>query len=408
MSSNPRSNVAGTWLQGKTIRKGSNLSASSALRSASHTRSTTPSVVGSTSTSSAPTSIFLGGGAGGGVKDPSGRVSEFSSADDQCPHLLPQNVGADDFPTLLELFIYSFILLLNRITCRCESCIDRLFTLGPAPCPAPGCTRVLRKLAFMPQTFEDLGVEKEVAIRRRIAKEFNKRREDFPDLRSFNDYLEEVEDITFNLINEIDLPKTEARILQYRAENAALIELNIQREEAYAQSLKEQEESERREREQRATELRRQEEEEREEKEKDKRELIDKLENSQTDARKVVARSRAEAQKRSSARAASGNKGMISAAETTRALRTRAAQNAVPDPPHVPLQDDYYAYEDVFVMRPGGYDDVMSEAVRRDREGIMRGGGYRVEEAWERALRSSVAGLDLMPRGGDVIMSSSS
>lgn len=53
---------------------------------------------------------------------------------------------------------------------RCESCIDRLFTLGPAPCPL--CNKVLRKLAFMPQTFEDLGVEKEVAIRRRIAKEF--------------------------------------------------------------------------------------------------------------------------------------------------------------------------------------------------------------------------------------------
>jgi CDK-activating kinase assembly factor MAT1 len=30
---------------------------------------------------------------------------------------------------------------------------------------------VLRKLAFMPQTFEDLGVEKEVAVRRRMAKE---------------------------------------------------------------------------------------------------------------------------------------------------------------------------------------------------------------------------------------------
>ncbi|KAF4604086.1 TFIIH/NER complex subunit [Pleurotus pulmonarius] len=396
MSSNARSNVAGTWLQGKTIRKGSNLSASSALRSASHTRSTTPSVIGSSSTSSAPTSIFLGGGAGGGVKDPSGRVSEFSSADDQCPVCKSDRYLNNKLRLLVSTCYHKM----------CESCIDRLFTLGPAPCPAPGCTRVLRKLAFMPQTFEDLGVEKEVAIRRRIAKEFNKRREDFPNLRSFNDYLEEVEDITFNLINEIDLPKTEARILQYRAENAALIELNIQREEAYAQSLKDQEEAERKEREQRAAELRRQEEEEREEKEKDKRELIDKLESSQTDARKVVARSRAEAQKRSSARAASGNKGMISAAETTRALRTRAAQNAVPDPPHVPLQDDYYAYEDVFAMRPGGYDDVMSEAVRRDREGIMRGGGYRVEEAWERALRSSVAGLDLMPRGGDVIMSS--
>ena len=54
----------------------------------------------------------------------------------------------------------------------------------------------LRKLAFIPQTFEDLTVEKEVAVRRRMAKEFNKRREDFIDLRSYNDYLEEVEDIS--------------------------------------------------------------------------------------------------------------------------------------------------------------------------------------------------------------------
>lgn len=87
-----------------------------------------------------------------------------------------------------------------------------MFTLGPAPCPI--CQKVLRKLAFTPQTFEDLDVEKEVAVRRRIAKEsvfcyisldallnlhslrFNKRREDFVDLRQFNDYLEEVEDIS--------------------------------------------------------------------------------------------------------------------------------------------------------------------------------------------------------------------
>ena len=53
---------------------------------------------------------------------------------------------------------------------RCESCIDRLFTLGPAPCPI--CNKILRKLAFTPQTFEDLTVEKEVAVRRKIAKEY--------------------------------------------------------------------------------------------------------------------------------------------------------------------------------------------------------------------------------------------
>jgi len=64
----------------------------------------------------------------------------------------------------------------------------------------------LRKLAFIPQTFEDLTVEKEVAVRRRMAKEFNKRREDFIDMRSYNDYLEEVEDISAWLSNRSHRP----------------------------------------------------------------------------------------------------------------------------------------------------------------------------------------------------------
>ncbi|KAL0947351.1 hypothetical protein HGRIS_013468 [Hohenbuehelia grisea] len=172
------------------------------------------------------------------------------------------------------------------------------------------------------------------------------------------------------------------------------MELNMQREEAYAQALKEQEEGERREREMRAQELRREEEEEREERAREKRQIIDRLETSEKDAHKVVAKSRAEALKRSTARASSAAS-TASAAATTRALRSRAAQNAIPDPPHVPIQDDYYAYEDAFVLKPGGYQDRMSEAVRRDREGIMRAGGYRVEEAWERAVRSAIAGLDI-------------
>ncbi|KAJ3556531.1 hypothetical protein NM688_g1978 [Phlebia brevispora] len=277
---------------------------------------------------------------------------------------------------------------------RCESCIDRLFTLGPAPCPI--CGKTLRKLAFTPQTFEDLGVEKEVAVRRRIAKDFNKRPEDFPDLRAYNDYLEEVEDITFNLINDIDVPETEARIAKYKKENAALIELNIQREEQYAQYLKEQEDSERLEREQRAEELRRLDEEEREEREKGKQELIDKLETSDKDAIKLVARARAEAHKRASARIASSNPS-LSATNLARARATQAA--AMPDVPHVPIQDDWYAYEDKYVVRDT-YDDPVSEAVRRDREGIMRAGGYRVEEAWERALRCAIAGLEIPPLQG--------
>ena len=305
-------------------------------------------------------------------------------------------------------------------------------------------------MTFIPQTFEDLVVEKEVAIRRKLAKEsvacfcpshvtcsrssgarFNKRREDFPDLRTYDDYLQEVEDLSkshlilhlshpiyrknkitnnflflprtqaFNLINDIDVPETQARIAAYRKENAAFIELNQQREEAYAHALKEQEEAERRERQLRAEELRRAEEEERDAREGERRALIDNLENSDADAARLVAQARAEALKRAAARTAAAHQAVF--AQQQEAMRLRAAQSAVvvPDQPHVPLLDDYYAYEDLYGLR-SSYFDPASDAVRRDREGVMRAGGYRVEEAWERALRYAVAGLDIGPPLGDV------
>ncbi|KAH8108149.1 CDK-activating kinase assembly factor [Cristinia sonorae] len=360
------------WLRGTTIRKGGT------SFNSNHTRHTTPQIQSTSST------IF-----GGGVKDPSGRTSEYFSMDDQCPVCKSDRYLNPKLRLLVSACYHKM----------CESCIDRLFTLGPAPCPV--CAKTLRKLAFTPQTFEDLGVEKEVAVRRRLAKNFNKRREDFPDLRSYNDYLEDVEDIAFHLINDIDVPETEARIAKYKIENANLIELNVQREEQYAQYLKEQEEIDRLDREQRAAELRRLEEEEREEREKGRRELIDKLETSDKDALKLVARSKAQALKRASTRSASSSASNVFQSNA-KLLRSRAAQSTViPDVPHVPLQDDWYAYEDKFALRDN-YDDPVSEAVRRDREGIMRAGGYRVEEAWQRALTFAVAGLDLRPLGSAV------
>ncbi|KAJ3802402.1 CDK-activating kinase assembly factor MAT1-domain-containing protein [Lentinula aff. detonsa] len=373
------------WLQGRTVRKGGHASSNS------HTRSSTPQV------QSTSTTIF-----GGGIKDPSGRTSEYFSMDDQCPVCKSDRYLNPKLRLLVSSCYHK--MHVHFPVSPCESCIDRLFTLGPASCP--NCDKILRKLAFSPQTFEDLGVEKEVAVRRRIAKEFNKRLEDFDDLRSYNDYLEEVEDIAFNLINNIDIPATEERIAAYKAANAALTSLNLQREEAEALALKEQEDLERREREARAAQLAQQEQQEREERQREERELIDKLETSQKDAHKIVAKSRIAAAKRSSARAASSSAnssllGMSFGMDYAKLLKTRTTKvNNVPDEPHVPFLDDYYAYDDLYTVRAEGYDDIISEAVRRDREGIMRAGGYKVEEAWNRALLTAVAGLDAAPLSG--------
>lgn len=292
----------------------------------------------------------------------------------------------------------------------------------------------------MPQTFEDLVVEKEVAVRKQIAKECaylfdilgsfpltvysgtpasissemtsltqsptmttskKSRISVRPSLSSYSTSLLTPKLVipAFNLINDIDVEKTRQRIATYRSENAALIEANIARESAYAKALHEADEASKRERQLRADELRAAEEAERAATEAEKNALIDSLEQSDVDAHSLVAKSRAEAVKRARERTREANRAMQISKSASVLLRTRAAQSEkVPDVPHVPLQDDWDAYEDKYTVMSTYYDPV-SELVRKDREGIMRAGGYRVEEAWERALRSAVAGLDVIPLG---------
>ena len=239
---------------------------------------------------------------------------------------------------------------------------------------------------------------------------FNKRRENFPDLKSYNDYLEEVEDISqcadgvcllstdsplaFNLINEIDVEKTEARIAAYRAENAALIELNIQREERDLMAAQEEEERERQERLDRAKEIRREEELERAERAKEGQRILEDLARGK-DAKQVVAQSREAAARREEKRIAERN----AAIRATMATMKRKGEAMIPDPPHKPLADGWYDYGDKYVLRRE-YDDAVSELIRGDMARLVLAGGYRVEDAWDRAVRYAVAGLEAMPLVG--------
>ena len=56
----------------------------------------------------------------------------------------------------------------------------------------------------------------------------NKRREDFHTLEDYNDYLEEVEEIIYNLVFRINVSETVKRWEQFKAENHALIAKNQQ------------------------------------------------------------------------------------------------------------------------------------------------------------------------------------
>ncbi|XP_035231476.1 CDK-activating kinase assembly factor MAT1-like [Stegodyphus dumicola] len=106
----------------------------------------------------------------------------------------------------------------------CENCVELLFVKGSAACPQ--CNIALRRNNFRVQIFEDSSVEKELDIRRRILKDFNKKEEDFKTLREYNDYLEDVETIIFNLSNNIDVDSTKRKIDQYKKENKTQIMKN--------------------------------------------------------------------------------------------------------------------------------------------------------------------------------------
>lgn len=120
----------------------------------------------------------------------------------------------------------------------CENCVELLFVKGSAACPE--CQISLRRGNFRMQLFEDPLVEKEVDIRKRVVRDFNKREEDFETLREYNDYLEEIENIVFNLTNNVDVEVTKKKIEQYKKDNKALIIRNkskLSKDEEYLEDL---------------------------------------------------------------------------------------------------------------------------------------------------------------------------
>eukprot|EP01135_Chromosphaera_perkinsii_P001940 Nk52_evm7s213 gene=Nk52_evmTU7s213 len=118
----------------------------------------------------------------------------------------------------------------------CTNCVNRHFPKAKGPCPV--CKIDVRRQQFTLQTFEDVTVQKEMLIRTKVTKDLNKRREDFPDLRSYNDFLEYVEDCVFNLANNIDTERVMDEIAKFKEENKEVIERNHKKEKEAEERFK--------------------------------------------------------------------------------------------------------------------------------------------------------------------------
>ncbi|EOB13270.1 CDK-activating kinase assembly factor MAT1 [Nosema bombycis CQ1] len=80
----------------------------------------------------------------------------------------------------------------------CENCLNRYFSSGMSKCLE--CGVELRKINYITSTFEDIEVEKECKIRRQLDRYFSREESDFDNEELYNDYLEKLEDLVFDLL----------------------------------------------------------------------------------------------------------------------------------------------------------------------------------------------------------------
>jgi CDK-activating kinase assembly factor MAT1 len=279
----------------------------------------------------------------------------------------------------------------------CESCVDRIFSHGPAQCPIPRCGKTLRKHRFREQTFEDIQVEREVDIRKRVAKVFNRREEEFESLRDYNDYLNEVEDITFNLINNIDLEETQRRFESYQKAHEREILENASLAEQERLSFQQLQRAEKEAAKQLRQAARREEEEEKRELQENRRDVLNRLAQGQ-DAEAVTKQgaqvtlkkrmdrvAAAERQRQLHAAAGMANGGSDLVIKGLKARRK--AEQEEPVDPFGGLSFEgrrYYSLQSEYVWA----------GVRETKSDVLVGaGGYDVRDFTARALCEAFAGL---------------
>lgn len=270
-----------------------------------------------------------------------------------------------------------------------------LFCSGSGSCPE--CNVPLRRSNFRVQLFEDSMVEKEVDIRKRVLRDFNKKEEDFSTLREYNDYLEEIESIIYNLSNNIDVIATNRKIEQYKKENKDLILKNkskIGREEMELEELLEEEKQQD---EIRKKELVKLEQEEKKKKVRDKEALIDELMFSNADAKNILETFANNVQ------AAKEEVKVVTAVRATQfstgiKFGHQRQQNFLPVPKIE--EGPLYVYEAPRQTTDGPLPPTWADLevkgyinqVERERE-EHRAGGYRSNISCLRALQEALAGL---------------
>ncbi|KAH8285408.1 hypothetical protein KR054_008777 [Drosophila jambulina] len=285
----------------------------------------------------------------------------------------------------------------------CESCVDLLFLKGSGACPE--CMVPLRRNNFRVQLFEDPMVEKEVDIRRRILRDYNKREEDFESLEEYNDYLEEIEDIVYNLCNNIEIIETNKRIEAYKRDNREVIQRNKTRVGRDEHALEEMLELERVQEEARKKELEELENEHKKKKARDKQALIEELMYSGKDAAQIVTEFAEKAEKQRA------EEKQLPPPKPANEFSTGIKFGQTADPSLLPVpkseEGPMFVYEPLIAVTEGPEPPATSEIESMGYTSHIRSetpqenaGGFTSAIACERAIQEALQGLYYTPTAG--------
>jgi CDK-activating kinase assembly factor MAT1 len=225
----------------------------------------------------------------------------------------------------------------------------------------------------------------------------NRREDDFEDLRSYNDYLEEVENLTFNLIYKIDVAETKRKLAEYAEHHKAEITRNAELESAGKQSFQALQAAQSEQARLRREAARREYEEERRELEQGRKEMIDKLARGEGDADKIARDAQRVRLKQSSARRANEQRlrekqsAMLDAQSSSFVIKGLKAPRrpASPVKPYSPFggwnnPPNYYILQESY---PAPHLDAAKKDAR------MLAGGYDIKDYYRRGLTEAFSGL---------------
>lgn len=110
----------------------------------------------------------------------------------------------------------------------CEACKKRqLGTKKQFSCPV--CGAVVKQSTLTESSLDEIEVQTDAKVRKRLKDIYNKTEEDFATLKDFGDYEEMLEDLIYKLVHNIDKKDTEWQIECYRRDHAESILVNKSR-----------------------------------------------------------------------------------------------------------------------------------------------------------------------------------